>query len=58
MMDFMEWCDHNDLQLDNLPGEDLASYVEGLSLSGHSLRLGRALDLLNEGESLPEIMLR
>ena len=28
------------------------------SLSGHSFRVGRALDLLNEGESLPKIMLR
>jgi site-specific recombinase XerD len=28
------------------------------TLSGHSFRVGRALDLLNEGESLPKIMLR
>jgi len=28
------------------------------SLTGHSFRVGRALDLLNEGESLPKIMLR
>ncbi len=28
------------------------------SLSGHSFRVGRALDLLNEGEPLPKIMLR
>ena len=28
------------------------------SLSGHSFRVGRALYLLNEGESLPKIMLR
>jgi integrase len=27
-------------------------------LSGHSFRVGRALDLLEEGESLPKIMLR
>ena len=31
MMDFMEWCDHNNLQFDNPPGEDLASYVEDMS---------------------------
>jgi len=28
------------------------------SLTGHSFRVGRALDLLNDGESLPKIMLR
>lgn len=28
------------------------------SLSGHSFRVGRALDFLNDGESLPKIMLR
>ena len=28
------------------------------SLSGHSFRVGRALDLLNEGESPPKIILR
>ena len=27
-------------------------------LSGHSFRVGRALDLLESGESLPKIMLR
>ena len=28
------------------------------SLTGHSFRVGRALDLLNDGENLPKIMLR
>ena len=28
------------------------------SLTGHSFRVGRALDLLNEGDSLPKIMLQ
>jgi len=55
MMDFMEWCDHNDLQFDNLPGEDLARYVEDLSRSRSTATIRRRLMSISSVMSLAQL---
>lgn len=55
MMDFMEWCDHNELQFDNLPGEDLARYVEDLSRSRSTATIRRRLMSISSVMSLAQL---
>ncbi|NVK32331.1 MAG: tyrosine-type recombinase/integrase, partial [Gammaproteobacteria bacterium] len=55
MMDFMEWCDHNDFQFDNLAGEDLARYVEDLSRSRSTATIRRRLMSISSVMSLAQL---
>jgi len=55
MMGFMQWSDHNDLQFDNLPGEDLARYVEHLSRSRSTATIRRRLMSISSVMSLAQL---
>lgn len=55
MNDFMQWCDRNDLQFDNLPGEEMAHYVEHLSESRSTATIRRRLMSISSVMSLAQL---
>ena len=55
MNDFMQWCDRNDLQFDQLPGEEMAHYVEHLSESRKTATIRRRLMSISSVMTLAQL---